>query len=217
MPNHFAPIPRCGAPLGNNNPFKHGFYTRRMKRNLSSEESTNLKSLVDEIALIRVFTHKLVESSFPSADLKDWQIYRASSVLPPPLSPVSSVSMTSSQVVKPVSTPILKIPSARSTLGSPPKILAFRYPALHKMMAITRFPTLLTLKMVFECSLNIRSIQIFLCLPSIKKHSILFVISPNELALALSTGCLKKDYFVAQNTPRNDKKFTNESPPFLRP
>ena len=71
MPNHFAPIPRRGAPLGNNNAFKHGFYARRINRNLSSEESTNLKSLVDEIALIRVFTRKLVESCHPSAELKE--------------------------------------------------------------------------------------------------------------------------------------------------
>ena len=71
MPNHFAPIKRLGAPLGNNNAFKHGFYTRRTPRDLSNEESTNLKSLVDEIALIRIFTHKLVESSHPSADLKE--------------------------------------------------------------------------------------------------------------------------------------------------
>ncbi len=71
MPDHFGPIPRRGAPLGNHNAFKHGFYARRINRDLSAEETTNLKSLVDEIALIRVFTRRLVESCHPSADLKE--------------------------------------------------------------------------------------------------------------------------------------------------
>jgi len=54
---------RRGAPLGNFNGFKHGFYTTRVKKhNPSAEEVTDLKSLFDEIALIRVFTNKLVES-----------------------------------------------------------------------------------------------------------------------------------------------------------
>jgi hypothetical protein len=59
-----------GAPLGNSNAFKHGFYTRRIKkRDLSGVETTDLKSLVDEIALIRVFTRRLVESCDTSADV----------------------------------------------------------------------------------------------------------------------------------------------------
>ncbi len=63
---------RRGAPLGNTNALKHGFYARRLKyRNLSSAASIDLKSLVDEIALIRVFTRKLVESCHPSADLSE--------------------------------------------------------------------------------------------------------------------------------------------------
>jgi len=54
---------RPGAPLGNFNGFKHGFYTTRVKkRSPSPDEVTDLKSLCDEIALIRVFTRKLVES-----------------------------------------------------------------------------------------------------------------------------------------------------------
>jgi hypothetical protein len=78
--NHFPFIPmssknstlhrRPGAPAGNSNAFKHGFYTRRIKkRDLSGVETTDLKSLVEEIALIRVFTRRLVESCDSSADL----------------------------------------------------------------------------------------------------------------------------------------------------
>jgi hypothetical protein len=72
MPNNDSlSHPRhAGAPLGNSNAFKHGFYTRRIKkRDLSGVETTDLKSLVDEIALIRVFTRRLVESCNPTADL----------------------------------------------------------------------------------------------------------------------------------------------------
>ncbi len=59
-----------GAPLGNLNALKHGFYTRRLKkRDLTGVETTDLKSLVEEIALIRIFTRRLVEACAPSADL----------------------------------------------------------------------------------------------------------------------------------------------------
>ncbi len=60
---------RRGAPLGNMNNFKHGFYSRRLKkRDLTGVESTDVAGLVEEIALIRVFTRRLVESFNPDAD-----------------------------------------------------------------------------------------------------------------------------------------------------
>ncbi len=65
------PLPslRRGAPIGNFNGFKHGFYsTRTKKRAPSTDDATILKSLADEIALIRLFTQRLVESCQPSAD-----------------------------------------------------------------------------------------------------------------------------------------------------
>src|SRR4030042_4219184 len=59
---------RRGAPLGNMNNFKHGFYSRRLKkRDLTGVESTDVAGLVKEIALIRVFTRRLVESFNPDA------------------------------------------------------------------------------------------------------------------------------------------------------
>ena len=58
-----------GAPLGDMNNFKHGFYSRRLKkRDLTGVESTDVAGLVEEIALIRVFTRRLVESFNPDAD-----------------------------------------------------------------------------------------------------------------------------------------------------
>jgi hypothetical protein len=59
-----------GAQLGNMNALKHGFYTRRInKRDLSGVEDTNIKGLAEEIALIRIFTRRLVETCDPSADI----------------------------------------------------------------------------------------------------------------------------------------------------
>jgi len=59
-----------GGQIGNMNALKHGFYTRRIKkRDLSGVEDTNIKGLAEEIALIRIFTRRLVESADPSADL----------------------------------------------------------------------------------------------------------------------------------------------------
>ncbi len=58
-----------GAPLGNLNALKHGFYTRRLKkRDLNGVENTDSKNLVDEIAIVRVFTRRLIESLDPEAD-----------------------------------------------------------------------------------------------------------------------------------------------------
>ena len=60
---------RRGAPKGNLNAFKHGFYTRRIKKShLNGVESTDTSGLLEEIALIRVFTRRLVESCLPDAD-----------------------------------------------------------------------------------------------------------------------------------------------------
>jgi len=61
---------RRGGQPGNINALKHGFYTRRIcKNHLSGLESTNNSGLADEIALIRIFTRRLVETTDPSADL----------------------------------------------------------------------------------------------------------------------------------------------------
>jgi hypothetical protein len=60
---------RRGAPKGNLNALKHGFYTRRLKKHdLTGVEATNNKDLVEEIALIRVFTRCLLESIEPDLD-----------------------------------------------------------------------------------------------------------------------------------------------------
>ena len=73
MPNSSLSRPRRpGGQIGNMNALKHGFYTRRInKRDLSGVENTNIKGLAEEIALIRIFTRRLVESCDPSADLYD--------------------------------------------------------------------------------------------------------------------------------------------------
>ena len=61
-----SPRPR-GAPPGNLNNFKHGFYSRRLKkRDLTGVEATDSAGLLEEIALIRVFTRQLVESFDPN-------------------------------------------------------------------------------------------------------------------------------------------------------
>jgi hypothetical protein len=68
--NPSSPTPRRrGAPKGNFNALKHGFYTRRLKKShLDGVESTNPSGLVEEIALIRVFTRRLLESISPDSD-----------------------------------------------------------------------------------------------------------------------------------------------------
>jgi hypothetical protein len=63
---------RRGAPLGNSNALKHGFFSRQMKKShLPTVESSDLKSLVDQIALIHVFTRRLAETCNPTANLNE--------------------------------------------------------------------------------------------------------------------------------------------------
>ncbi len=70
MPNSPSSIKKHrGAPKGNINALKHGFYTRRFhKRDLTGVESTDSTGLIEEIALIRVFTRRLLESIDPDSD-----------------------------------------------------------------------------------------------------------------------------------------------------
>ena len=57
-----------GAPLGNLNALKHGFYTRRLrKRDVADVQTTDLKGLAEEVALIRIFTRRMIETCDPSA------------------------------------------------------------------------------------------------------------------------------------------------------
>jgi hypothetical protein len=63
---------RRGAPLGNSNALKLDFSSRRKKKShLSTNDSTDLKSLLDQIALIHVFTRRLAESCNPAANLNE--------------------------------------------------------------------------------------------------------------------------------------------------
>lgn len=62
-----SPRRRGGQP-GNSNNFKHGFYSRRLKkRDLTGVDATDTSGLVEEIALIRIFTRRMVETFDPDA------------------------------------------------------------------------------------------------------------------------------------------------------
>ncbi len=59
-----------GAQPGNLNALKHGFYTRRIhQRDLAGLEATDFKGLRDEIAVIRVYTRRLLELGNQSENL----------------------------------------------------------------------------------------------------------------------------------------------------
>ena len=66
---------RRGAPPGNLNALKHGFYTRRIKkRHLDGVEFTDLIGLIEEIALIRVFhvpPHRIIHPDSDTYELAD--------------------------------------------------------------------------------------------------------------------------------------------------
>jgi hypothetical protein len=61
-----APIPsrRRGAPLGNRNAVKHGFYLNRsQKDDLKEHEAHQFSGLTDEIVMLRVHMRRLVRAA----------------------------------------------------------------------------------------------------------------------------------------------------------
>ena len=64
------PNPRRGAPLGNLNALKHGFYSRRFKKSdLAGLEDCDFDGLKDEITIMRVFIRRFIEQCSDSTGL----------------------------------------------------------------------------------------------------------------------------------------------------
>lgn len=59
-----------GAPLGNNNAYKHGFYARRLPgSHVAGLEYTGMRSLEDEITVLRIFIRRVVDLGGSTEDL----------------------------------------------------------------------------------------------------------------------------------------------------
>ena len=64
--------PSRGAPLGNRNALKHGFYSRRFRRTeLRDLEANASPGLADEISLIRIILRRLVALADSAQDLPE--------------------------------------------------------------------------------------------------------------------------------------------------
>jgi hypothetical protein len=68
-PKPYVKRPR-GAPAGNNNALKHGFYARRLpSSHLAGLESTDVDNLKDEITVLRIFIRRVVDLGGEVEDL----------------------------------------------------------------------------------------------------------------------------------------------------
>jgi hypothetical protein len=64
------PPPHRGAPPGNLNALKHGFYARQFKKaDLAGLEECDFDGLKDEIAILRVYIRRLIQQSSDTTDL----------------------------------------------------------------------------------------------------------------------------------------------------
>jgi hypothetical protein len=64
------PKPHRGAPRGNQNALKHGFYTRHFdKVDLADLKTASFDGLNDEIAMLRLFMRRLIDRYQSSDDL----------------------------------------------------------------------------------------------------------------------------------------------------
>jgi hypothetical protein len=69
MPYQSSSTRRRGAPLGNLNAVKTGFYSTRFKKSeRSAIEKGNFTGLVEEIALLRLYIHRVVAESLQIDD-----------------------------------------------------------------------------------------------------------------------------------------------------
>ena len=78
MPDSPSPPPpqakprRRGAPKGNHNAVKHGFYARQFNQQETSDlSSTEPLALQDEILMLRVFMRRIIERSSEAVTLQD--------------------------------------------------------------------------------------------------------------------------------------------------
>jgi hypothetical protein len=63
MPDSPSKPKRRGAPAGNKNAIKHGFYARQFHQaDLNDLDDNKVESLTDEIKLMRVFIRRVLES-----------------------------------------------------------------------------------------------------------------------------------------------------------
>ena len=70
IPNQKSPSPRRGAPPGNLNALKHGFYARQFKKaELTGLEQCDFDGLNDEIAILRVYIRRLIQQGSDTTDL----------------------------------------------------------------------------------------------------------------------------------------------------
>ena len=71
-PSDPQPPRKAGAPPGNTNALKHGFYSRRFKRiDLTDLENHSFSGLQDEITMLRVYTRRVIELSTGLDNLPD--------------------------------------------------------------------------------------------------------------------------------------------------
>jgi hypothetical protein len=70
LPNSPPPVRRSrGAPIGNHNAFKHGFYSRFYKKaELTDINSLEPLNLADEIEIMRVYIRRTIENDAGSHD-----------------------------------------------------------------------------------------------------------------------------------------------------
>lgn len=69
-----SPTRKRGAPRGNRNALKHGFYPRQFKKaDLSDLDKANLSGLQDEITMLRLFIRRVLELGRDVEDLYEAQ------------------------------------------------------------------------------------------------------------------------------------------------
>jgi hypothetical protein len=71
MTSSTSPSRRRGAPRGNKNAYKHGFYSRQFPpADLAGASPTSPSGLQDEIAMLRLFMRRLIRLGAASDDLE---------------------------------------------------------------------------------------------------------------------------------------------------
>jgi hypothetical protein len=128
-----------GAPLGNRNAYKHGFYARRLPgSHVAGLEYTGTKSLEDEISMLRIFIRRVIDLGGATEDLDQAiNILRIVSFAAMGLNRLIRTQLT---IADPYNEPMDKLAKALESLKNDPEVLAYENSFQHYNPYIDKRP-----------------------------------------------------------------------------
>lgn len=116
-----------GAPLGNNNAYKHGFYARRLPgSHVAGLEYTGMRSLEDEITVLRIFIRRVVDLGGSTEDLS--QAINLLRIISLATMGINRLMRTQLSITDPYNEPMDKLRRALEEMEDDPEFQKLEFP-----------------------------------------------------------------------------------------